>query len=148
MKIEIIAVGRLKNGSPFYSLLHDHIKQLKFDFKIIEIDERHFKEKSHQNQEIINRIPEGYYLIILDETGKDMASRSFADLIQKKRETGTNICFIIGGADGLNDTVVSKAQKVISFGKFTWPHMMVRAMLVEQIYRAQQISSGHPYHRD
>lgn len=148
MKIEIIAVGRLKKGTPFHALLDNYTKQLKSDLKITEIDERRFQDKTQQNQEIINKIPESSYLIVLDETGQDTSSRSFADLIQKKCETGTNICFIIGGADGLNNSVLEKAHKIISFGTFTWPHKMVRVMLVEQIYRAHQIKSGHPYHRD
>jgi len=148
MKFEIISVGRLKNGSPLHLVLQDYIKQLKNSVKITEIDERRFKEKSQQNQEIINRMPSESFVIVLDETGAEISSRDFATLIQKKRETATDICFIIGGADGLNETVLNKAHKVISFGKSTWPHMMVRVMLVEQIYRAHQIISGHPYHRD
>ncbi len=148
MKIEIIAVGRLKSGSSFQLILQDYLKQLKNSVKITEIDERRFKDKNQQNQEIENKIPDESYIIVLDETGTEISSRSFATLIQQKRETATNICFIIGGADGLEKTVLSKANKVISFGKSTWPHMMVRVMLVEQIYRGHQIISGHPYHRD
>jgi 23S rRNA (pseudouridine1915-N3)-methyltransferase len=147
MKIEIIAVGRLKNSNPLCSVLKEYTKQLK-TIHVTEIDERKFKDKNQQNQYIVEVIPDNSYVIALDEKGTDITSQNFAALIQKKQETATDICFIIGGADGLNEAALKKAHKVISFGKSTWPHMMVRIMLVEQIYRAHQINNGHPYHRD
>ena len=85
----------------------------------------------------------------LDERGEQQTSRQFAAHIQKWRNDGTReVAFVIGGANGLHETVLSGAQMIIAFGRQTWPHLIARGLLIEQIYRAQTIISGHPYHRD
>ena len=84
-------------------------------------------------------------MIDLDEHGEDLTSSELAELM--KSLEGQELTFIIGGAFGLHDRVLKTADKRIAFGKATWPHQLVRAMLMEQLYRAQQIIKGHPYHK-
>ena len=88
-------------------------------------------------------------LIVLDETGKSLTSRAFADRLQGWIERGdSEITFVIGGADGLDDIIRTGADMVLSFGPMTWPHMLARVLLCEQIWRAVSILTRHPYHRD
>jgi 23S rRNA (pseudouridine1915-N3)-methyltransferase len=84
----------------------------------------------------------------LDERGSALTSPEFAKVLDEYRNEGIkSLTFLIGGADGLSDAVRSRCQRLISFGRMTWPHLLVRGLLAEQLYRAQQILSGHPYHR-
>jgi 23S rRNA (pseudouridine1915-N3)-methyltransferase len=88
-------------------------------------------------------------IVALDETGTQIGSTDFARKLEGWRDTGTRECrFLIGAADGLSDEERAYATLLLSFGKATWPHMLVRAMLVEQLYRATSIIAGHPYHRE
>lgn len=92
-------------------------------------------------------------VFMLDERGKAMTSRALADDLQRLLDSGTGQCwFLIGGADGhgagVKDLAVAGKARKLSFGPATWPHMLVRVMLAEQIYRAVTIMAGHPYHRD
>lgn len=87
--------------------------------------------------------------VLLDERGKALSSREFAGRIQGWEDDGVNeLAILIGGADGFSQDLRKRANFMFSFGKMTWPHLLVRPMLAEQLYRAQQILSGHPYHRD
>ena len=87
-------------------------------------------------------------LILLDESGENISSNNFSKILMKFRnESFKNICFIIGGADGVTEEVFEKADKILSFGRMTWPHLLTRLMLIEQIYRSETIINGHPYHR-
>lgn len=100
-------------------------------------------------QFLLKAIPPKSFVVLLDERGKDMSSRDFAAKISAWQDQGLNdLIFIIGGADGVTDEVRERANFTICFGRMTWPHRLVRVMLLEQIYRARQIISGHPYHRD
>jgi 23S rRNA (pseudouridine1915-N3)-methyltransferase len=93
--------------------------------------------------------PAGALLVALDQTGAAWSSRDFADRLARWRDGGAAaLAFAIGGAEGLGPTVVDGADAVLSLGRMTWPHFLVRGMLLEQLYRAQQIHAGHPYHRD
>jgi 23S rRNA (pseudouridine1915-N3)-methyltransferase len=88
-------------------------------------------------------------VVVLDERGKQLGSRDFAVRLQRFEDDGTGeIAFLIGGADGHGQAVLDRADLKLSLGTMTWHHMMVRAMLAEQLYRAQAILAGHPYHRD
>ena len=92
--------------------------------------------------------PEGAVIVALDETGQALTSAAFADKLGGWQMDGTkHVVFMIGGAEGLDDTIRKKARLVISLGAMTWPHLLVRGMLAEQVYRAQSILSNHPYHR-
>lgn len=142
--IEIIAAGKLKND-PLLDVFDDYKKRILWKFSLIEVDE---KTQSAQLAEITARIKPGAALVVLDERGKSLPSRDFAAKIGTWAQTYPTIQFIIGGADGLSEDIRKKATMLMSFGAQTWPHMMARVMLCEQIYRAQQIIAGHPYHRD
>ena len=93
-------------------------------------------------------IPDGAHVVVLDETGKISSSAGIAKEMADLQDSGCrNVVFLIGGADGHGDAVRARADRMIAFGRNTWPHMLMRTLLVEQIYRAQQIIARHPYHR-
>ena len=97
---------------------------------------------------ILAALPPGARLVALDEHGAQWSSRGFAERLGAWRDHGTaELAFAIGGADGLGGGVLEHADQVLSLGPMTWPHLLVRGLLLEQLYRAQQILSGHPYHR-
>ena len=98
---------------------------------------------------IANILPEQAALVILDERGDNLGSKALADILGRWRDDGRDACaFIIGGPDGLSVSLGDKARFRLAFGALTWPHQLARIMLIEQIYRAMTILSGHPYHRE
>lgn len=145
MKIELLAAGRLRKGAHF-DLFEDYRKRLSWTFIHTEIEARNTAE---EQRAIGERISPSAYVIALDERGKSLSSR---ELSQKISELGlygrSHLQFVIGGADGLGDDLRARADLLLSFGRLTWPHMLARVMLLEQIYRCQQIQAQHPYHRD
>ncbi len=93
-------------------------------------------------------VPSGAVLVVLDERGKTLSSPEFAGQLAQWRDTGRqDAAFVIGGADGIDPAFRARADLAISFGRMVWPHMLIRVMLAEQIYRATTILSGSPYHR-
>lgn len=145
MKIQIIAVGLLKSG-PEKTLFDQYAKRLGYKLKVVEIDSR--QDKQIPASAYLKVLSEKDMVIILDEGGENLSSRSFAQKLETYSQTGKQISFIIGGADGIPDEIKLLATFSLSFGKLTWPHLLVRALFVEQLYRAQQIMCSHPYHRD
>lgn len=151
MKIDIIAVGRARAG-PERALFETYIGRLRWPVELREVEEkRRLSEpelKQREAELLLASIPDGAAVIALDETGRDLSSEKLAVQLRAWRDDGRGCCvFLIGGANGLAAEARSRADLVMSFGRQTWPHMLVRAMLAEQIYRAQQILAGHPYHR-
>lgn len=146
LRIQIIAAGKNRAGSLF-DLWNDYIGRIKpWNISLVEIDA---KSTAEEHKKISSKINNNAYLFALDEKGKSLRSMEFAKKIGDLAENGReDIQFIIGGADGLSNELRQEADFLLSFGVQTWPHMMVRAMLAEQIYRAQQILIGHPYHRE
>ena len=159
MRITIAAVGRLKAG-PERQLAERYRERaakagrgLGFrSLDIIEIEESRARETERRMLEegiaLTQIIPPQARVAVLDERGDILSSRDFADLIARWRDDGNDCAFVIGGPDGLSPAVRDKAHKRIGFGALTWPHQIARILLVEQIYRATTILSGHPYHRD
>ena len=142
----IICVGKIKPASPLGLLWTDYEKRFTRPVLVHEIEE---KTTDKEHKAILNKLSPNLPTIILDETGYSLTSKKFSNELEKLQNHGTlPIQFIIGGADGLNHILKEKANLLISFGKQTWPHKMVRIMLLEQLYRAQQIIAGHPYHRE
>ncbi len=93
-------------------------------------------------------VPKGAVIVALDERGKNLSSPEFAELLRGWRDNGRHdVAFLIGGADGLDPNVRHSAEMILSFGALTWPHMLVRGLLAEQLYRAHSILNNHPYHR-
>ena len=93
-------------------------------------------------------IPEGAALVVLDERGQMLSSPEFARKIAGWRDQARDVAFVIGGADGIDPSLRDRADLAISLGRMVWPHMLVRVMLAEQIYRATTILAGSPYHRE
>ena len=159
MKVTVIAVGRLKSG-PERELLDRYVdrasragRQLGLAFDLRELHESDARSAAARKDEeasaILGAVPTGAPLIVLDERGKALDSRGFADRLAAWRDSGTrDLAIAIGGADGLGDAVLSAADLRLAFGALTWPHQLVRILLAEQLYRTVTILSGHPYHRD
>lgn len=146
MNVTIVAVGRLK-PSPLYSLIQEYFTQFQWKIVIKELDPKE-EQRSTFAEKFMSFVPKGAFIIALDEKGTSLSSIEFAHSIEKWQTQGeSHLCFLIGAANGLPFLAKQKAQKILSFGRATWPHMMVRLLLVEQLYRAQQILDGHPYHR-
>jgi 23S rRNA (pseudouridine1915-N3)-methyltransferase len=106
------------------------------------------QRKDREGTLLLAQVPEGATLVALDGRGRALSSEKFAEWLGQNRDQGCrNLAFVIGGADGLSDQVTARAQWQLSLGAMTWPHMLVRMMLAEQIYRAVTILANHPYHR-
>lgn len=152
MHLTIISVGRMKSG-PESQQIDSYLKRCPWPVKIIEVEEKRpikgAERMAREGDLILKAVPDNAYVIALDERGKALRSVKFADLIRDRQDGGTaNLTFLIGGADGYDPRVKERADFLLSLGDMTWPHMMVRVMLTEQIYRASCILSGHPYHKD
>jgi 23S rRNA (pseudouridine1915-N3)-methyltransferase len=159
MRLLVIAVGRLKNG-PERDLVERYRERFvdlgrKLGFRgleIHEITESKARDVSVRMADeaaaIAALIPENAVTVALDEHGKPLDSAGFAKRLgQWRDESIGNVVFVIGGADGLSPELRRKMKAVFAFGTATWPHQLVRIMLMEQIYRAATILAGHPYHR-
>lgn len=155
MRVHIVAVGRLRAG-PECDLIDDYLTR--FDrtgralalgpANVIEVEDKKNAGMGAEAALLEKAIPNGALICIMDERGKVMTSPDFADQLGGWRDQGRqDIAFVIGGADGLEPAFRAKADAALSFGKMVWPHMLVRVMLSEQLYRAASILSGSPYHR-
>ena len=156
MRIHIIAVGRMKNG-PEKLLLSDYsgrFDKLARSFglgplTITEVEAKRKKGKSAEAELIRAALPPSSYVMVLDERGKNITSTDFAHTLRHLSSEGTQtLTLVIGGADGLDPSLVNSADASLSFGKMVWPHMLVRVMLCEQLYRSASILAGTPYHRE
>ncbi len=159
MKLLICAVGRAKR-SPERELTGDYLGRIRTTggpvgitgAELIEVEERKQLSpgalKKREGELLLKAVPAGATLIALDERGTSYSSEDLARLVAKVRDEGApSLVLAIGGADGLAPEVLSCAQLSLAFGCATWPHMLVRAMAAEQLYRAVTILAGHPYHR-
>jgi 23S rRNA (pseudouridine1915-N3)-methyltransferase len=151
MRLHIVAVGRLKAG-PQEALARRYAERILWPLAIREVEEKRALPPAEMRERegalLMAAAPAGAVLVALDERGKTLGSEGFAHRIAAWRDAGRgDLAFLIGGADGLSEAVRGKADLVLSLSAMTWPHLLVRGMLLEQIYRAQQILAGHPYHR-
>jgi 23S rRNA (pseudouridine1915-N3)-methyltransferase len=159
MRIVIVAVGRLKQGperdlAAMYRKRADAVGRTSGlrQIEIIEIRESRAQDVERRRVEesiaIANVIPERAIIVILDERGESLDSAALAGLLREWRaDDRPAACFVIGGADGLASSLRDRAKLKLAFGAATWPHQLVRTMLLEQLYRAGTILAGHPYHR-
>ncbi|ASK89253.1 MULTISPECIES: 23S rRNA (pseudouridine(1915)-N(3))-methyltransferase RlmH [unclassified Sphingorhabdus] len=139
MRLHIVARGKI-GRSPEAELVDRYVKRIGWDVKISELPDQGGKMPKLQG---VTRI------IAMDETGENWTSKKFANLLSAWRDDGAREArFLIGAADGLSADERASADHFFSFGKATWPHMMARAMLAEQLFRATSIIAGHPYHRE
>jgi len=150
MKISILAIGKIRGAEA--DLCAEYQKRLGADVRVREFAApKSLSSAEMQKAEaqlLLKNLPPKAFAVLLDERGRDMTSRDFAAKLSLWQESANDLAFIIGGADGVSEEVRKRADYTMSFGKQTWPHRLVRVMLLEQIYRAKQISSGHPYHRE
>jgi 23S rRNA (pseudouridine1915-N3)-methyltransferase len=155
MRLHVCAVGRLRAG-PERDLADDYM--LRFDrtgrpLGLGPITEHEVEDKKNLGMvaeaALLERaIPSGALLATLDERGRVMSSPEFAEQLARWRDAGRqDVAFVIGGADGIAPVLRDRAEFSLSFGKMVWPHMLVRVMLAEQLYRAATILGGGPYHR-
>ena len=146
----IISVGKNKDAD-LQRLIDDYMRRLPWKTVMTEIAPPQTSDAERREREaalIRAAIPEKAFLICLDERGASMDSVGFARRLEHVFTTQTPvIAVVIGGADGLDPSLRRQAGLCLSFGALTWPHMLVRLMLAEQLYRASTILSGHPYHR-
>ena len=152
MRILIAAVGRAKPG-PQLELQRLYAERLGRTLTIAEVEERRklgsAERREREGELLLARLPERAIVVALDERGASLSSAAFAQKIASWRDQGaSDLAFLIGGADGHADAVRRRADFTLSLGAMTWPHLLVRGMLLEQLYRAQQILAGHPYHRE
>ena len=159
MRLIVIAVGKLKQG-PERELAATYCKRAEAvgrssglrGVEIIEIRESRADDSERRRIEesiaIANVIPDRATVVLLDERGENLDSAALAGLLREWRaEDRPAACFVIGGADGLAQSLREQATLTLAFGAATWPHQLVRIMLLEQLYRAGTILAGHPYHR-
>ncbi len=155
MRVHICAVGRLRAG-PERSLADDYLDRFAKQGRALALgpaQEHDVEDKKNLGMEaeallLARAIPTGALICALDERGQTPTSPEFAALMARWRDGGRqDLAFLIGGADGIEPTLRDRADHAISFGRMVWPHMLVRVMLAEQLYRAATILAGGPYHR-
>jgi len=159
MRIVVAAVGKLKRGPE--SDLSERYRERAVksgrgiglrSLEVVEIAESRAREAQRRMLEesiaLANVIPKGAATALLDPRGETLDSNGFTKRLRGWNDGGRDVAFVIGGPDGLAPTLSDQADLLLAFGALTWPHQLVRVMLLEQIYRATTILSGHPYHRE
>jgi 23S rRNA (pseudouridine1915-N3)-methyltransferase len=137
--LHIVARGRIGRG-PEAELVDRYVKRLAWPVKLTELPDTGGRMPA---------VEPGTRIVMLDETGEVLPSRDFAGRLEKWRDGGVREArFLIGAADGFDDAQRASADLLLSFGRATWPHLLARAMLAEQLWRATSILANHPYHRE
>lgn len=153
MKVELLTIGKCKDKA-ILSLCAEYTKRLKpfWQTEVTELADKSGDmgaEKALIEKHLAKQKPGAYGLVALDERGEKHSSRSFATLLKKFEAQGLQtLILLIGGADGIHPDIRQKADACLSLSDLTLPHMLVRPVILEQIYRAATILAGHPYHRD
>ena len=143
MKVTIAAIGRNRDAD-LGRLIETYRKRCPWAVELTELVPRKGESEAAR---LARAVPPGDVLVALDERGEPATSESLAQRLAGWRDAGRGVCFLIGGADGLDQDIRTRADWQLALGRLTWPHMLVRLLLVEQLYRASSILSGHPYHR-
>ena len=139
MQLHLIARGKIGHG-PEAALVDRYLKRIAWPVKVSELPESGGK---------LPPASPGSVTILLDEKGEQLSSLAFARKLERWRDSGVREArFLIGGADGFGETERAGADLLLAFGKATWPHLLARAMLAEQLFRATSILANHPYHRE
>jgi len=151
LKLTIACIGRAGRG-PERDLYEHYAGRIRWPLTLRELEEKKKLPPAElirrEGELLLGAVPDKAVLVALDRRGKVLDSEAFAKRIERWRDDAVaDIAFLIGGADGHGEALLAKASLVLSFGAMTWPHLLARAMLAEQIYRAQQLLAGHPYHR-
>ena len=149
MNFKIISIGKFPKSSPYIKMFEEYRKRVRYKVELIEVKNEDEEIKNFNLQRnIINKNSNSEKeIIILDKNGKDIDSEDFSKLLEKKiNRRYKELIFFIGGPNGIHSSII-KSNLSLSFGNQTWPHLLVRVMLIEQIYRALAILQGHPYHK-
>lgn len=151
MRLLVAAVGRAR-GSAAGALFDEYARRMTWPLDLREVEVKQAlpppRLKAREGALLLATVPKGSRVVALDETGRNLDSAAFAALLGGWRDEGVpHAAFLIGGADGHDEPVRAAADLTLSFGAMTWPHLLARAMLAEQLYRATTILAGHPYHR-
>ena len=150
MKLVILAVGRGR-ATPEQKLTTEWLARLPQSGELIEVESKlpaGEARRADEGQRLLRHCPDNIPLVACDPRGRDTSSEAMAKLLARWRDDGMpSACFAIGGADGHSQELLERAEARIAFGSATWPHMLFRAMLAEQLYRGTMIIAGHPYHR-
>jgi 23S rRNA (pseudouridine1915-N3)-methyltransferase len=155
MRVHLCAVGRLRAG-PERTLIDDYVQRFDRTGRALglgpltehEVEDKRGGGMPAEAELLARAVPAGALIAVLDERGQVMSSPEFADQLARWRDAGWgDVAFVIGGADGIDAGLRARADVALSFGRMVWPHMMVRVMLAEQLYRAASILAGGPYHR-
>jgi len=144
--VRVIAVGRAARGGPEAALFARYAARI--DLGLVELADGRGSAgeiKRREGAAILGAVAPAEFLVALDGGGLAVDSAGLAGLLAKWSDK--RLAFVIGGAEGLDSAVIGRADAVVSLGAMTWPHMLARAMLAEQLYRARMILAGHPYHR-
>lgn len=152
MRVTIVAIGKQRDGA-LKALEQLYAGRMTWPLSVREVAEKRklppAEMKEREGALLLDSCPKGAVLVALDARGKTMGSADFAKRLAQWRDNGVaDLAFLIGGADGLNDSIKRRADLLLSFGPMTWPHFLARGMLLEQLYRAQTLLAGHPYHRE
>lgn len=149
MKYNIYAIGNMRRSpeAEIFLKYSKRIKNIEF-FEYVSNFEEKNKKINDESKKLLSMIKNNGKKILLDEKGKILSSFEFSKLISDWRNHGHNIInFLIGGADGVNENIIENVDLTISLSKMTFPHMLARIVLVEQIYRSETIINNHPYHK-
>ena len=155
MRVHLCAVGRLRTG-PERALIDDYTTRFDRSGRALslgpltehEVEDKRGGGMAAEAELLSRAVPAGSLLVTLDERGTLVSSPEFAGMLARWRDGGRqDLAFVIGGADGIDPVLRARADSSLSFGKMVWPHMLVRVMLCEQLYRAASILAGSPYHR-
>jgi 23S rRNA (pseudouridine1915-N3)-methyltransferase len=147
--IRVLTIGRLRDG-PEAELFDRYAARMRPKLVLTELPEGRgapAEIKRREGAALLAALPDPATAVVLDGGGEMPDSEQLAGLLTRWQGLSRPICFLIGGAEGLDAAVIARADCTLSLGRLTWPHFLVRAMLAEQLYRAQSIASGHPYHR-
>lgn len=147
--MRVIAVGRLRSG-PEADLFARYAGRMRPTLGLTELAEgvgAPAEVKRREGEALLRSLPGGAFAVALDLGAEAPSSERLAALLERWLGLSRPVCFLIGGAAGLDAPVLARADAALSLGPLTWPHFLVRAMLAEQLYRAQSILAGHPYHR-
>ncbi len=148
--MRLIAIGKAGANAPEAGILQRYAVRIKPALTLVELPDGYGNPaeiKRREAEAILAVLKPDEFVIALDGGGVAPDSPELAKLLSKWTEQSKKLAFVIGGAEGLDDKEIARADAKFSLGKLTWPHMLVRPMLAEQIYRAQMINAGHPYHR-
>lgn len=149
--INILCVGKAKPNSPEKAIFDKYVHRCAFDIRLTELNESKAKDPKTamlaEAKNLQEKLPKQAFTLILDERGRDLNSPELAKILDQAFFNQKTPTFIIGGSFGIDPNFRQTANIAIRFGRFVWPHLLIRGMLAEQIYRAQTILDRHPYHR-